>query len=128
MSWRGRKARQISTGIRPVSVIQIEELTERASDASFSAHGRSEWLVKNASGIRAAHLRVFGPDTQPDVFRCIVSLVMRDNQLRYFTLDVAERDLARLPVATGDELLDLAQELLANAKHVPLDDLEVQCE
>lgn len=82
--------------------------------------GRPAWLAQRAHEVRAAHLRVFGVDS-PGVYRCIVTLETRNGEFRFYTLDVAKRDFDALPALSRRQLIELANSLLDQAAHVPVE-------
>lgn len=123
MRWPARRVRgrRIPSQVRALTVDDVRALSRKAAlTPGVSAVGRPDWLAQHGDDVLQATLRVFGPDV-PGVQRCFVDLVMTNGDLRYFMLDVADKDLRTYRPLTRRQVVELTHLLLERARHVPLD-------
>lgn len=64
-------------------------------------------------------MKIFGRESE-GVTRCVVTVVMKSGPPRWFTVDVADETLRKLPILDAGELATLAGLLLEQAVHVPV--------
>lgn len=124
MRWPAQvsNGKRIASQVRALTVADIHALSQKAADTpGVSAVGRPGWLAQHGDDVQQATLQVFGPDVVPGVQRCIVTLLMKEGDPCFFTLDVADDDLRNYRALTRRQLIELTHLLLAHAKHVPLD-------
>jgi hypothetical protein len=113
--------RRLEHALWLMTVPEVQGLSQRAVVEGRSARGRLGWLSENEDDVRTAVLSVAGQESE-GVSRCIVTTVMETGELRYFSLDVADHVLNRLPVLRRPQLLEVARVLLGSARHVRTDE------
>lgn len=105
---------------RAVGVDTLVRLCATARSGHYSATGRPRWLQENGGAVRRAVLAVFGPDG-PGVLRCVVTLELDTAEWRWFSLDVAARDLLALPADTATGPRSTSRLPPDHARHIPVE-------
>jgi len=107
--------------IKTASVEDLERLQAiAAANPEWSATGRPAWVRDHREQIERVMLVVFVVEHE-FVYRCLVTVVLKDGSGGQFTLEVSFADFNRLPDVDASTLVTLAHRYLLTFPQVDLD-------
>lgn len=106
--------------IKVASPGDLERLTAVAAKNPWSAVGRPEWFAGVRDNIRDVMLVILGVE-HPSVYRCIVTVILKDGSGGRFTLDVSFADFHSLPDISFKGLVLLSHQYLVSFSALKLD-------
>jgi hypothetical protein len=118
LHWKGG-----SGAIKTVSASQLEHLMDKAKANSWSAYGRPAWFADHRGEFAEALVVIFGPEGRDTVYRCVTTVVLRDDTGGFFSLDMSSKDFNALDDLDYRGTVLMAHRYLLTFPHVPVPDM-----